>query len=198
MNQEAKVESNRSILFRPLFVAAALMAGGSAALAVLLNLSFWLRVGRVVTDHQASWQAVFPVSDPGFQETFWQSVRFYLNPLRTHYYLGSAYTWILVIALALLGWYWVNVLRKKERSAVLLLPAVTPVCVGLAILPLKLADIFYALAEQGLSTPYAIGAGTGEATAAIYAGIVLSLVSLSVMLSTRGRRERGEKPDVSD
>ena len=190
MDQETNPESNRSTLFSPPFIAGALMAGGSATLAMLLNLSFWLRVGRVVNDQQASWRDVFPVDEPRFQEAFWQSVGNYLNPLRTHYYLGSAYTWFLVIALAVLGWYWIVVLRKQERSAVFLLPAITPVCVGLAILPLKLADNFEALAQQGLSIPYAIGAGTGEATAGIYAGLVLSLLSLLVMLSTRGRRER--------
>lgn len=180
--------SKRSVLLRSPLLAGALMAGGCLAVAVLTNLGFLLTVEEAASATGESWRAVFPLDNPEFSENFWDGVRFYLTPLKALRALGGTYTWVFIIVLALLGWYWVVVLRNEERSAVFLLPAVMPVFVGMALLPLRIAETFDALAQQGLSAASMIGAGTGEATVTIYVGVVLSLVCLLAMLVTRARR----------
>ncbi len=163
-----------------------LLVGGSSLLASLTTLSFVVHFGKVLHLLEAPWSWIFPLDHPDFNKELWRIVWSYTWPPHRVYYLDPYTAWILVLIVGLVGWYWYGASRKRADSGIYLLPALTPVLVGLAIAPLTLWRVA-SLAEQGLRNPGAAGEYVGRAAVTVYAGTLLSVICLVAMFWSRTR-----------
>ncbi len=163
-----------------------LLLGGSLLLALVTNLSFEVHFGNVLAEQQAPWSAIFPFDHPEFQERLWQSARPLVWAPYKIFELDRSAAWILMLVAGVVAAYWFSTIRERADSPYFMLSALTPSFVALALVPLKLWNVA-ALAEQGLRNPVASGELVGGALGMIYAGALLSLILIVIMLCSRTR-----------
>ncbi len=167
-----------------------MLLGGSLLLALVTNLSFEVHFGKVLADQGAPWSAIFPFDHPDFQNRLWQIVQPFVWAPYKIFDLDRSAAWILMLVAGLVGAYWFSTTGERANSPLFMLSALAPAFVALALAPLRLWSVA-ALAEQGLRNPVASGELVGGALGMIYAGALLSLILIVIMLCSR-------TPSVSD